>query len=30
MVGKALVDGILVAEGEFLAVLTQEEIPANA
>jgi 3-hydroxyacyl-[acyl-carrier-protein] dehydratase len=30
MVGKALVDGNLVAEGEFLAVLTQEEIPANA
>jgi 3-hydroxyacyl-[acyl-carrier-protein] dehydratase len=30
MVGKALVDGNLVAEGEFLAVLTQEEIPAHA
>ena len=30
MVGKALVDGNLVAEGEFMAALTQEEIPAHA
>ena len=30
MVGKALVDGNLVAEGEFIAVLTEEEIPSHA
>lgn len=30
MVGKALVEGNLVAEGEFMAALTQEEIPAHA
>jgi 3-hydroxyacyl-[acyl-carrier-protein] dehydratase len=30
MVGKALVGGNLVAEGEFMAALTQEEIPAHA
>ena len=30
MVGKALVDGNLVAEGEFLAALTEEEIPSHA
>ncbi len=30
MVGKALVDGNVVAEGEFMAALTQEEIPAHA
>ncbi len=30
MVGKALVEGNIVAEGEFIAALTQEEIPAHA
>jgi 3-hydroxyacyl-[acyl-carrier-protein] dehydratase len=30
MLGKALVDGNLVAEGEFMAVLTEEEIPSHA
>lgn len=30
MIGKALVDGNVVAEGEFIAALTQEEIPAHA
>jgi 3-hydroxyacyl-[acyl-carrier-protein] dehydratase len=30
MLGKAIVDGSIVAEGEFLAALTQEEIPADA
>ena len=30
MGGKALVDGNVVAEGEFMAALTQEEIPSHA
>jgi 3-hydroxyacyl-[acyl-carrier-protein] dehydratase len=30
MAGKALVDGNVVAEGEFMAALTNEEIPAHA
>jgi 3-hydroxyacyl-[acyl-carrier-protein] dehydratase len=30
MQGKALVDGNVVAEGEFMAALTQEEIPTHA
>jgi 3-hydroxyacyl-[acyl-carrier-protein] dehydratase len=30
MQGKALVEGNIVAEGEFIAALTQEEIPAHA
>ncbi len=30
MAGKALVDGNIVAEGEFMAALTQEEIPSHA
>jgi 3-hydroxyacyl-[acyl-carrier-protein] dehydratase len=30
MQGKALVDGNVVAEGELMAALTQEEIPSHA
>ncbi len=30
MAGKALVEGNIVAEGEFMAALTQEEIPSYA
>jgi 3-hydroxyacyl-[acyl-carrier-protein] dehydratase len=30
MAGKALVDGNVVAEGEFMAALTEEEIPTHA
>jgi 3-hydroxyacyl-[acyl-carrier-protein] dehydratase len=30
MQGKAMVDGNVVAEGEFMAALTQEEIPTHA
>jgi 3-hydroxyacyl-[acyl-carrier-protein] dehydratase len=30
MAGKALVDGNVVAEGEFMAALTDEEIPSHA
>jgi 3-hydroxyacyl-[acyl-carrier-protein] dehydratase len=30
MAGKALVEGNVVAEGEFMAALTEQEIPAHA
>ena len=30
MAGKALVEGTVVAEGEFMAALTEEEIPRHA